>query len=98
MFSFKFDSIALDQDQDPNWTKILDPDPNSMYLDPQHCSLDPISGRECANKTCLIHANLFLLSLLLVNANISHQYPIFPFRKKMFPLFVAANSVKWYFY
>ena len=37
MFSFKFDSIALDQDQDPNWTKILDPDPNSMYLDPQHC-------------------------------------------------------------
>ena len=41
MFSFKFDSIALDQDQDPNWTKILDQDPNSMYLDPKHCSLDP---------------------------------------------------------
>ena len=23
-------------DPDPNWAKILDPDPNSMYLDPQH--------------------------------------------------------------
>ena len=21
---------------DPNWAKILDPDPNLMYLDPQH--------------------------------------------------------------
>ena len=20
----------------PNWVKFLDPDPNSMYLDPQH--------------------------------------------------------------
>ena len=36
IFSFKIDSITLDPD--PNWTKILDPDPNSMYLDPQHCS------------------------------------------------------------
>ena len=34
MFSFKIDSITLDPD--PNWAKILDPDPNSMYLDPQH--------------------------------------------------------------
>ena len=25
-----------DLDPDPNWAKILDPDPNSMYLDPQH--------------------------------------------------------------
>ena len=24
-------------DPDPNWAKILDPDPNSIYLDPQHC-------------------------------------------------------------
>ena len=24
-------------DPDPNWAKILDPDKNSMYLDPQHC-------------------------------------------------------------
>ena len=26
-------------DPDPDWAKILDPDPNSMYryLDPQHC-------------------------------------------------------------
>ena len=23
---------------DPNWSKIQDPDPNSMSLDPQHCS------------------------------------------------------------
>ena len=34
MFSFKIDSIPLDPD--PNWAKILDPDPNSMYLDQQH--------------------------------------------------------------
>ena len=27
-------SIALDPD--PNWAKILDAEPNSMYLDPQH--------------------------------------------------------------
>ena len=26
-----------DLDPDPNWAKILDSDPNSMYLDPQHC-------------------------------------------------------------
>ena len=29
IFIFKIDNI--------NWAKILDPDPNSMYLDPQHC-------------------------------------------------------------
>ena len=31
------DNFTLDPD--PNWAKILDPDPNSMYqyLDPQHC-------------------------------------------------------------
>ena len=33
IFSSKIDSITLDPD--PNWAKILDPDPNSMYLDPQ---------------------------------------------------------------
>ena len=27
------DNISLDPD--PNWPQILDPDPNSMYLDPQ---------------------------------------------------------------
>ena len=39
IFSFKIDCIFLepDLDPDPNWAKILDPDPNSMYLDPQHC-------------------------------------------------------------
>ena len=30
----KIDDITLDPD--PNWAKILDPNPNSMYLDPQH--------------------------------------------------------------
>ena len=41
IFYFKIDSITLDPDRDPNpnWAKILDPDPNSMYLDPQHCQL-----------------------------------------------------------
>ena len=28
--------ITLNPDPDPNWAKLLDPDPNSMYLDPQH--------------------------------------------------------------
>ena len=42
IFSFKIDStgintITLDPDPDPNWAKILVPDPNSMHLDPQHC-------------------------------------------------------------
>ena len=35
------DSLTLDRDPDLdtvlNWAKILEPDPNSMYLDPQHC-------------------------------------------------------------
>ena len=35
-FSFEVDSIVLDTDPDPNGTKILDPDSNSMYFDPQH--------------------------------------------------------------
>ena len=30
---FKIDNIT--QDRDPNRAKIQDPDPNSMYLDPQ---------------------------------------------------------------
>ena len=25
-----------DPEPDPNWPKIMDSDPNSMYLDPQH--------------------------------------------------------------
>ena len=28
--------IIITLDPDPNWAKILYPDPNSMYLDPQH--------------------------------------------------------------
>ena len=38
IFSFKIDSIILDPDldPDPNCAKILDPDPNSKYLVPQH--------------------------------------------------------------
>ena len=39
-FSFKIDSITLDPD--PNWAKILDPGPTSMYLDPQHWFADSI--------------------------------------------------------
>ena len=33
IFSFKIVNITLesDLDSDPNWTDILDPDPNSMY-------------------------------------------------------------------
>ena len=27
---------AMTVDSDPNWAKILDLDPNSMYLDSQH--------------------------------------------------------------
>ena len=30
----QIDNISLDPE--PNWAKILDPDPNSMYLVPQH--------------------------------------------------------------
>ena len=26
--------LGMDLDPDPKWAKILDPDPNSMYLDP----------------------------------------------------------------
>ena len=32
------DMLTLDPDPDPNWAKILDLDPNSMYWDPQHCT------------------------------------------------------------
>ena len=35
-FSNKIDHITLDPD--PNWDKSHDPDPNSMYLDPQRWS------------------------------------------------------------
>ena len=34
---FKIYNITLDPDQDPKWARILDPYPNSIYLDPQHC-------------------------------------------------------------
>ena len=31
---FKTENIIMDLD--PNWTKVLNPDPNLIYLDPQH--------------------------------------------------------------
>ena len=37
IFFLKMYSIILDPNLDPNWAKIMDPDLNSMYLDPQHC-------------------------------------------------------------
>ena len=40
IFFIKIYKITLNSDQDrdpdPNWSKILDLDPNSMYLDSQH--------------------------------------------------------------
>ena len=36
IFSFKIDSTGITLDLDPNRTKILDQDPNSIYLDPKH--------------------------------------------------------------
>ena len=33
IFSFQIYNWNLDQDPDPNWAKILDPNPNSLYLD-----------------------------------------------------------------
>ena len=36
IFSFKIDSITLNPN--PNWAKILDPNPNSIYLHTQHCT------------------------------------------------------------
>ena len=40
-FFFEIDNIQiripdLDPDPNPNWARILDPDLNAMYLDPQH--------------------------------------------------------------
>ena len=34
---FKIDDKTLDSDRYPNWAKIQDPDPNTMYRSPQHC-------------------------------------------------------------
>ena len=59
MFSFKIDITGItlepdpDLDPDPNWAKILDPDPNSMYLDPQHW---PIKERKfnLQQQVCII--------------------------------------------
>ena len=34
---FSHSGTQLNLDLDPNWTKNLDPDPNSKNLDPQHC-------------------------------------------------------------
>ena len=63
----KIDFITLDTDQDPdldpvpapdpNWVKILDPDPNSMYLDPQHwlCELQAV---QIGGQTCTAHDSI----------------------------------------
>ena len=39
LFSIKIDNRTLvpDLDLDLNWVKVLDPDQNSIYLDPLHC-------------------------------------------------------------
>ena len=36
----------MDPDPDPNRAKILDPDPNSMYLDPQHWTKNKTNSRK----------------------------------------------------
>ena len=36
-YFFKIYNSVITLDPDPNWVKILDPDLNSMYMDPQHC-------------------------------------------------------------
>ena len=43
----------LDPDPDPNWAKILDPDPNLMYLDPQHCLVLSVKNILCENLNTL---------------------------------------------
>ena len=48
-FFFKIYNITLDPD--PNWTKILYPDPTSMYLDPQHCR---VSLATCSHVRCYL--------------------------------------------
>ena len=47
IFSFKIDTSSITLDTDPNWAKILDldPDPNSMFLDPQHCFQSKLFSR-----------------------------------------------------
>ena len=42
---FKIYNISLDSD--PNWAKILHPDPNSMHLDPQHWLLVTAGPEMC---------------------------------------------------
>ena len=34
-------------DPELNWAKILDPDPNSMYLHPEHCANGMIWKKVC---------------------------------------------------
>ena len=48
IFSFKIDRLTLDPD--PNWAKILEPDPNSIYLDPHHWILEARNQR-CVGDT-----------------------------------------------
>ena len=40
-FFFKIDNVTLwnGLDSAPNWSKFQDPDPNTMYLDPQQWKL-----------------------------------------------------------
>ena len=36
IYKKKFKTENIIMDLDPNWTKVLNPDPNLIYLDPQH--------------------------------------------------------------
>ena len=74
IFSFKIDSITLDPNS--NWTKILDPDPNSMNLDPQYCF------SHCSGSDTTIHETVplkleetlvFTISLLFFSLDLSHE-------------------------
>ena len=54
---FKTPDPDLYPDPDPNWAKILDPDPNSMYLDPQHWFM----------VSWIRHTGLYCIGLYTVN-------------------------------
>ena len=43
----------MELDPDPNWAKILVPDPKSMYLDPQRCSCCKYEEKRCLSPLSL---------------------------------------------
>ena len=69
-------------DPDPNWVKILDlvPDPNSMYLDPQH-RVEPkeilVLFNKGRNKFFFILASSTLTAVNIIKKIISAQAPNF---------------------